>query len=87
MGRASNLLDKIKSLNEKLSKKELANEIADLASKVVKKDKKKFDDLIKKSTKSVDPSGKMKMKDAILKLSDKDASQLFQDLLDFEFKE
>jgi hypothetical protein len=69
------------------NKKFLGLEIEDMEMFVEMSDKKKFKKIINRYLDVVDPKGKMNVVDAVLKLSDRDALALYDELSDLRYYE
>jgi hypothetical protein len=69
------------------NKKFLGLEIEDMELFVEMADKKKFKKIINRYLDVVDPKGKMNVVDAVLKLSDRDALALYDELSDLRYYE
>lgn len=68
-------------------KVELADEIEDMDLSVDDKDRTAFDKVLNAAIKKVDPRNELTIKDAVMKLSDKDIQNLMDDLSDFSYNE
>ncbi len=85
-----NILEKIDNyLSEKVRNfktvEDIANFVVKMSDTVKDKDRKKFDAQLKKSLDKIDPDGKMKTKDAIMKMKFKDAKAVYAVLTGFTF--
>jgi hypothetical protein len=69
------------------NKKFLGLEIEDMEMFVEKADSNKFKKIINRYLDVVDPKGKMNVVDAVLKLSDRDALALYDELSDLRYYE
>lgn len=86
MSRASELLDKLNSMEERLELPGIVIEIADLFTKVVKDDRKEFEKVLQKILKLKGKLTSDLVKKAVANLDIKVARKLLQDLnIDFEF--
>jgi len=64
----------------------IGDEIEDMDMNVELKDRKKFDMILDKALKKIDPKSDLPIKDAVMKLKKRDANFLLQDLLDLHYK-
>lgn len=72
-----------KYLNE--NKKSIADEIEDMDANVSSKDRNKFDSVLNKALKKIDPKNDLSIADAVMKMSDREAKKLLNDLLEFTY--
>jgi len=85
MNKAREVIEIIEAIRGFKNKKELGAEIEDMDMNIEDKDRKKFDSILNKALSKIDPD--LAIIDAVQKLSDRDAQNLFDELSTLHYEE